>query len=175
MDLLLEIREKYGTAILLVSHDLGVIARMCDRIAVMYRGRIVELAEAKDLYLSPQHPYTQLLLRSVPVPDPLHRPERSADGNDSAGVPLPLGQGCRYRGRCPEALPECVEQDPVLAEVRTGSHLVACIRRQEEAGRETQRNLDGEPEVVPTTFFPLSAETRAEARLAGEVSHRSKE
>jgi peptide/nickel transport system ATP-binding protein len=76
MDLLLEIRERYGTAILLVSHDLGVIARMCDRIAVMYRGKIVEEAEAIALYRRPQHPYTQRLLEAVPVPDPTHRPRR---------------------------------------------------------------------------------------------------
>jgi peptide/nickel transport system ATP-binding protein len=76
MDLLLEIRERYGTAILLVSHDLGVIARMCDRIAVMYRGRIVEEADALTLYRSPQHEYTRMLLDSVPVPDPTHRPAR---------------------------------------------------------------------------------------------------
>jgi peptide/nickel transport system ATP-binding protein len=78
MDLLLEIRERYGTAILLVSHDLGVIARMCDRIAVMYRGRIVEEADALTLYRSPQHEYTRMLLDSVPVPDPTHRHARRA-------------------------------------------------------------------------------------------------
>jgi peptide/nickel transport system ATP-binding protein len=76
MDLLLDIRERHGAAILLVSHDLGVIARMCDRIAVMYRGRIVEEADAIALYRSPQHPYTRRLLDAVPVPDPTHRPPR---------------------------------------------------------------------------------------------------
>jgi peptide/nickel transport system ATP-binding protein len=80
MDLLLEIRERYGTAILLVSHDLGVIARMCDRIAVMYRGTIVEQADAIALYRSPQHPYTRRLLDAVPVPDPTHRPARQPLG-----------------------------------------------------------------------------------------------
>jgi peptide/nickel transport system ATP-binding protein len=74
MDLLLEIRERYGTAILLVSHDLGVIARMCDRIAVMYHGKIVEEADAIALYRNPQHPYTRQLLDAVPVPDPTYRP-----------------------------------------------------------------------------------------------------
>jgi len=73
MDLLLEIRERYGTAILLVSHDLGVIARMCDRIIVMYRGHIVEEADAFTLYKHPQHPYTRMLLDAVPVPDPTVR------------------------------------------------------------------------------------------------------
>jgi peptide/nickel transport system ATP-binding protein len=80
MDLLLDIRERYGTAILLVSHDLGVIARMCDRIAVMYHGRIVELADAIDLYKRPQHPYTRRLLDAVPVPDPTYRPARQPVG-----------------------------------------------------------------------------------------------
>jgi ABC-type dipeptide/oligopeptide/nickel transport system ATPase component len=79
MDLLLEIRERYGTAILLVSHDLGVIARMCDRIAVMYHGQIVEEADAIALYRSPQHEYTRRLLDAVPVPDPTHRPVRRHD------------------------------------------------------------------------------------------------
>src|SRR5262245_34885803 len=78
MDLLLEIRERYGHAILLVSYDIGVIARMCDRIAVMYRGRIVEQADAITLYRSPQHPYTRRLLDAVPVPDPTHRPARAS-------------------------------------------------------------------------------------------------
>ena len=91
MDLLLEIREQYGTAILLVSHDLGVVARMCDRIAVMYRGRIVEQAGARDLYSMPQHPYTRLLLQSVPVPDPMVRPKRKPNESDSTGPwPRPM-------------------------------------------------------------------------------------
>ncbi len=79
MDLLHEIRERYGTAILLVSHDLGVIARMCDRIVVMYRGTIVEEADAFTLYKHPQHPYTRKLLDAVPVPDPTIRPARSPE------------------------------------------------------------------------------------------------
>ena len=79
MDLLLEIRERYGTAILLVSHDLGVIARMCDRIAVMYHGKIVEEADAIALYQRPQHEYTRRLLDAVPVPDPTYRPVRRHD------------------------------------------------------------------------------------------------
>jgi peptide/nickel transport system ATP-binding protein len=144
MDLLLDIRERYGTAILLVSHDLGVVARMCDRIAVMYRGRIVEQAEAKDLYASPQHPYTRLLLQSVPVPDPLMRPERKPNMSDSAGPLLAAANGCPYRPRCPEAISRCGELDPGLVEVNSNGHSVACLLRFEDVNGEKPRNRDGE-------------------------------
>lgn len=130
MDLLLEIREKYGTAILLISHDLGVVARMCDRIAVMYRGRIVEQAEARDLYAKPQHPYTQLLLRSVPAPDPTLRPERTQHEKDFASSQvIPKGTGCDYRYRCPEVIAQCEGFEPNLIEINKNGHSVACLRR----------------------------------------------
>jgi len=144
MDLLLDIRERYGTAILLVSHDLGVVARMCDRIAVMYRGRIVEQADAKDLYAAPQHPYTRLLLQSVPVPNPLMRPERKPNVNDSAGHLLAAAAGCPYQPRCPEAISRCGELDPALAEVNGRGHSVACLLRFGDANGEKPRNRDGE-------------------------------
>lgn len=79
IDLLLEIREAFGMAILFISHDLGVVAQVCDRVAVMNRGKIVEEGSARQIYASPQHPYTRLLLDSVPVPDPLQRRRRNRD------------------------------------------------------------------------------------------------
>jgi oligopeptide/dipeptide ABC transporter ATP-binding protein len=148
MDLLLEIREKYGTAILLVSHDLGVIARMCDRIAVMYCGRIVEMADAQDLYSKPQHPYTRLLLQSVPVPDPSHRPTKVAQSNESVGFDGSNPVGCRFRPRCGEAEPDCATTVPSLVRIGQDGHHVACLPRQREAEqhhRENWRNDDGEP------------------------------
>ena len=175
MDLLLEIRERYGTAILLVSHDLAVIARMCDRIAVMYRGQIVEEAEAKDLYLHPEHPYTRLLLQSVPVPDPSYRPERSGTGADLVGMPILGGRGCRFRDRCPEAIPKCGEQDPVLMIVGERGHQAACIRRQDEGSCETRRNPKGEPELVPPPSPPMNGGARALAQLTEKDLHSSKE
>jgi ABC-type dipeptide/oligopeptide/nickel transport system ATPase component len=140
MDLLLEIRERYGTAILLVSHDLGVIARLCDRIAVMYGGRIVEQADALSLYRSPQHPYTRMLLQSVPVPDPTVRPVRTpisdtdglslaGDADAAAGAGAGVGGSgaaaeegwtdCRFRHRCPDVMPECALRPPPLIRLDT--------------------------------------------------------
>lgn len=126
MDLLLEIREKFQMAILLVSHDLGVIAKMCDRIAVMYLGRIVEIAPAEKLYDSPMHPYTQALLKSVPVPDPRHNGKITKLTGD---VPSPLNipSGCRFRSRCPDAFDKCPKIDPVLRAVGGADHFAACL------------------------------------------------
>jgi oligopeptide/dipeptide ABC transporter ATP-binding protein len=131
MDLLLELRERFGMAILLVSHDLGVIARMCDRIAVMYLGRIVEVAEAESLYSSPKHPYTQALLRAVPVPDPRRRQEPllTLSGDVPSAIRIP--GGCRFRTRCPEVTPECADLEPQLMEIDDTGRSVACILYRE--------------------------------------------
>jgi peptide/nickel transport system ATP-binding protein len=126
MDLLLEIREQFEMAILLVSHDLGVIARMCDRISVMYLGRIVESAPAKKLYESPMHPYTQALLQSVPLPDPNQRGRLARiEGDIPSAINVP--SGCRFRSRCPKAFGSCSEIDPVLEVVSDKEHLAACL------------------------------------------------
>jgi len=127
MDLLLELRQRYGMAILLVSHDLGLIARMCDRIAVMYLGRIVEVAAATELYDSPLHPYTKALLRAVPVPDPHHREKLQVlEGEPPSQLRLPHGS-CRFLGRCPEAVDRCRTTDPPLIAVNGTTHEVACV------------------------------------------------
>lgn len=126
MDLLLEIREKFQMAILLVSHDLGVIAKMCDRTAVMYLGRIVEIAPAEKLYHSPMHPYTQALLKSVPIPDPRHN-GKIAKLTGDVPSPLNIPSGCRFRSRCPEAFDLCPQIDPMLQPVNGDDHLAACL------------------------------------------------
>lgn len=126
LDLLLEIREKFHMAILLVSHDLGVIAKMCDRIAVMYLGRIVEIAPAEKLYASPMHPYTQALLKSVPVPDPKHDGKIAKLKGDIPS-PLNLPSGCRFRTRCPEVFDLCPQIDPMLRVVNGNDHFAACL------------------------------------------------
>ena len=126
MDLLLGLREKFQMAILLVSHDLGVIAKMCDRISVMYLGRIVESALAKKLYSSPMHPYTQALLKSVPLPDPK---QNSKIARLKGDVPSPMNipSGCRFRSRCPEVFDTCFKVDPMLRPVNGDDHHAACL------------------------------------------------
>ncbi|MGR3174580.1 MAG: ABC transporter ATP-binding protein [Candidatus Scalindua sp.] len=126
MDLLLEIREKFQMAILLVSHDLGVIAKMCDRILVMYLGRIVESAPAKKLYSSPMHPYTQALLKSVPLPDPEHN-EKIVKLKGDVPSPMNIPSGCRFRSRCPEVFDPCSKIDPMLRSVNGDDHHAACL------------------------------------------------
>lgn len=125
MDLLLNIRDTYGTAILLVSHDLGVIAQMCERIIVMYLGRIVESARAEDLYAAPKHPYTQALLSSVPVPDPSRRGRLARIEGDVPSL-LDARPGCRFMPRCPEAFEPCALVDPQLVAVGD-DHVAACL------------------------------------------------
>ncbi|WKZ15488.1 MAG: ABC transporter ATP-binding protein [Candidatus Jettenia caeni] len=126
LDLLLEIREKFHMAILLVSHDLCVIAKMCDRVAVMYLGRIVEIAPAKKLYESPLHPYTQALLKSIPLPNPKHNGKITKLEGEMPS-PLNIPSGCRFRTRCPKAFDLCPQIDPMLRIVNGENHLAACL------------------------------------------------
>ncbi len=126
MDLLLDIREQLNMAILLVSHDLGVIARMCDRIAVMYLGKLVELAPARQLFHSPNHPYTQALLDSVPVPDPDHKPGSTRLQSDLPSH-LSIPSGCRFRTRCVKAFDLCAQIEPPLKPVGDSGHFSACL------------------------------------------------
>jgi oligopeptide/dipeptide ABC transporter ATP-binding protein len=133
MDLLLEIRSRLNMAILLVSHDLGVIARMCDRIAVMYLGKIVEVADAKELFQNPRHPYTQALLSAVPLPDPSVKPEvKRLSGEIPSPMDIPVG--CRFRLRCPQAFDLCSQREPnLLASTRVvgdSEHQIACWLEQ---------------------------------------------
>jgi oligopeptide/dipeptide ABC transporter ATP-binding protein len=124
MDLLLELREQFQMAMLLISHDMGVVARMCDRVSVMYLGKIVEESEAETLYSSPMHPYTQALLKAVPVPDPTKKPEFSLlKGDLPSSVDIP--SGCRFRNRCPEAFDRCT-QEPILKPIGKNGPRVAC-------------------------------------------------
>lgn len=131
MDLLLELRDRLGMAILLVSHDLGVIAKLCDRVAVMYLGRIVELADAMSLYDTPLHPYTKMLLQSVAIPDPRQRGIKKT--NQFGELPQSeniLPGICRFRGRCPAAIERCQQTDPKLVQVNGSDHWVACVHNE---------------------------------------------
>jgi len=126
INLLEDLQKEFSLTYLFISHGLAVVEHISDRVAVMYLGRIVEVATARELYANPLHPYTRALLSAIPVPDPTRKRERIVLKGD---VPTPINPpaGCRFHTRCPEAIPECSRIDPDLREVAPG-HTVACIR-----------------------------------------------
>jgi peptide/nickel transport system ATP-binding protein len=125
LDLLRELREATGTAMLLITHDLGVVAEIADRVTVMYAGRIVERAPAALLFAQPQHPYTIGLLGAIPLMTGGRERLATIDGN--VPDPLHLPQGCRFAPRCPFAEPDCRATDPALTAL-SAEHQAACLR-----------------------------------------------
>ena len=126
INLLEDLRDKFNLTYLFIAHDLSVVRHLCQRVAVMYLGRVVELAECDELFDNPLHPYTRALLSAVPVPDPSVEASRSFQ--PVAGeVPSPINPppGCVFHPRCPIAIAECRQARPELRELRPG-HWVAC-------------------------------------------------
>jgi oligopeptide/dipeptide ABC transporter ATP-binding protein len=123
--LMQDLQRDLGLSYLFIGHNLAAVRHIADRVAVMYLGRVVELADTRSLFAEPRHPYTQALLSAAPIPDPSRkRPERIILRGDPPS-PLDPPSGCRFRTRCPLAADRCAEAAPPLTAVATG-HQVAC-------------------------------------------------
>jgi peptide/nickel transport system ATP-binding protein/oligopeptide transport system ATP-binding protein len=126
LNILMDLQEDMGLTYIFIAHDLSVVEHLSDRVAVMYVGKMVELAERDELYANPLHPYTQALMSAIPIPNPALRRERIILKGD---VPSPLNPpaGCRFHPRCPVVMDVCSEEEPVYQDVG-GGHFVACFR-----------------------------------------------
>ncbi len=126
LNLLLDLKEEFNLTYLFISHDLSVVNHIADRVAVMYLGNIVEIADCEAIFERPRHHYTELLLKAFPMPDP-RKPVVREEELDKGELPSPINppSGCRFRTRCKRASEKCAMEKPLLREIEPG-HMVAC-------------------------------------------------
>ena len=125
LNLLEDLRETFGLTMLFISHNLAVVKRVSDRVAVMYLGKVCEIADAETIYRHPAHPYSRLLIEAIPKPDPDRLMARNCIAVAELPSPTAPPSGCRFRTRCPRAEPHCAENEPPLQVVAPGQ-LAAC-------------------------------------------------
>ena len=142
INLLEDLQEQLGLTYLFVAHDLSVVRHIADRTAVMYVGKLVELADTEELFENPRHPYTAALLSAVPIPDPRFKASRIPLEGEVANPAAPPS-GCYFHPRCPHATDECAIQTPQLEEISPG-HWVSCLRAKEIdlAGLQASHGMD---------------------------------
>jgi oligopeptide/dipeptide ABC transporter ATP-binding protein len=127
LNLLEDMKARYGLTLIFIAHDLAVVKNVSDRVAVMYLGKLCEVAPPDELYRQPAHPYSSALLSAIPVPDPESTAVRDEESGIGGELPSPIDppSGCRFRTRCPRAQQRCADDEPSVREVAKG-HFVAC-------------------------------------------------
>ncbi len=147
INLLEEMKARYGLTMLFISHDLAVVKNVCDRVAVMYLGRLCEIAPSESLYKNPRHPYTAALLAAIPEQDPGSSSLRSNLMEGEMPSPMAPPSGCRFRTRCQRAEDRCAQKAPGLVEVAPGRR-VACHFPLSQEGRPGEGPVIGEGAVI---------------------------
>jgi peptide/nickel transport system ATP-binding protein len=174
VNLLDDLQTELGLTYVIIAHDLSVVRHVSDRIAVMYLGKIVELADRESLYKAPMHPYTKALLSAVPIPDPKRRSAKSERILLKGDVPSPISppSGCRFHTRCWKATEVCKTQEPPLAALKTG-HQVACHHPENAPDQVPGEKVTAEAreaiEIV-TVQKPDADATAADETVADEAA-----
>ncbi len=155
LNLLADLRARFDLTVLFIAHDLAVVKNVSDRVAVMYLGKLAEVAGSDDLYRDPAHPYTEALLAAIPEPDPDQRHERAPLAGE---LPSPLDppSGCRFRTRCPYAEERCASEEPILREIAP-RHWVAChfpLIGTEDGARRPAKLSAPAPAPIPVPEAP---------------------